>query len=82
MGHNWPPDLAFSPDSGQNKKKKERFATKFFNEAMMNKQVKGQPNQVLLTFQRIFIEAKLANDVPGNVSFNTLSFFGMAFCCF
>ena len=48
----------------------------------MHKQVKGQPNQVQLTFQRIFIEAKLANDVPGNVSFNTLSFFGMAFCCF
>lgn len=64
-------------------KKKERFATnEAINEAMMHKQVKGQPNQVLLTFQRIFIEAKLANDVPGNVSFNTLSFFGMAFCCF
>ena len=63
--------------------KKERFATnEAINEAMMHKQVKGQPNQVLLTFQRIFIEAKLANDVPGNVSFNTLSFFGMAFCCF
>lgn len=64
-------------------KKKERFATnEAINEALMHKQVKGQPNQVLLTFQRIFIEAKLANDVPGNVSFNTLSFFGMAFCCF
>lgn len=63
-------------------KRKERCATKFFNEAIMYTQVKGQPNQVPLTFQRIFIEAKLANDIPGNVSFNTLSFFGMAFCCF
>ena len=64
-------------------KKKERFATnEAINEALMHKQVKGQPNQVPLTFQRIFIEAKLANDIPGNVSFNTLSFFGMAFCCF
>lgn len=63
-------------------KRKERCATKFFNEAIMHTQVKGQPNQVPLTFQRIFIEAKLANDIPGNVSFNTLSFFGMAFCCF
>lgn len=42
---------------------------------------RGQPAKIL-TFQGILIEPQLTDDIPGNVSLDTLSFFRMAFCCF
>lgn len=43
---------------------------------------RARATRLALTFQRVLIEPQLADDVPGNVSFDSLAFFGMAFCGF